>query len=221
MKTATKTKVIIYPDEDGKIVAENEVHLDAAIQMMNFFRAYYANNDAVAINSNLFVYYEEGNPKKRLAPDFFISYGVPKRVRMNYKVWEEGKYPDIVMEFSSTKTRKNDLGEKFAIYQDVWKVKEYFIFDPLGAWLKPRLQGFRHDGIVFQPIPANHERLASEVLGMSLEAENYRLRLFDTATEEPMVTPEQLLAEAERKIARLTAKLEEVTRHSTNGRHSD
>ena len=48
----------------------------------------------------------------------------------------------FVLEVTSDTTQKKDLGDKKAIYQRLG-VDEYFLFDPLGDYLKPRLQGYR------------------------------------------------------------------------------
>lgn len=52
---------------------------------------YFRDRDDVYVSGNLFVYYEEGNPKKCVAPDVFVVFGVPKRRRRVYLVWEEGR----------------------------------------------------------------------------------------------------------------------------------
>ena len=35
------------------------------------------------------IYYEEGNPQARVAPDVFLVLGASKHSRMNYKLWEK------------------------------------------------------------------------------------------------------------------------------------
>jgi len=65
----------------------------------------------------LFVYYEEGDPTQVVAPDVFVVKGVPRQKRRTYKVWEEGKGPDVVIEVSSRKTRREDLGPKKGTYE--------------------------------------------------------------------------------------------------------
>ena len=101
-------------------------------------------NPNVAVHSNLFVYYVEGDPKRNVCPDLFVALKVPSDIkRRTFKVWEEGKGPDLVIEVTSKKTRREDQGKKLELYRDVLKVREYFLFDPFEEYLKPSLQGYR------------------------------------------------------------------------------
>ena len=48
------------------------------------------------------MYYEEGNPRlKSISPDIFVAFGIGRKERRIYKIWEEGKPPDFVLEFAS------------------------------------------------------------------------------------------------------------------------
>jgi hypothetical protein len=69
---------------------------------------------------------------------------VPKN-RRTYKIWAEGKVPDVVIETTSRKTRRKDTRVKPGLYARLG-VKEYFLFDPLGEYLDPPLQGYRLEG---------------------------------------------------------------------------
>jgi Uma2 family endonuclease len=45
--------------------------------------------------------------------------------------WEEGgQLPDVVIELTSESTAHVDHGEKKRVYAKVWRLPEYFIFDP-------------------------------------------------------------------------------------------
>ena len=61
------------------------------------------------------MYYVEGDPRKSVSPDVLVSFGLGKKPRRTYLVWEEGKVPDFVMEFSSKNTYRNDLGHKMEL----------------------------------------------------------------------------------------------------------
>ena len=61
------------------------------------------------------------------------------RHRRTFKVWEECKCPDLVIEVTSRKTRTEDTEQKLELYRDVLKVREYFLFDPLEEYLEPSL----------------------------------------------------------------------------------
>ena len=56
----------------------------------------------------MFIYHEQGNPEAVVAPDVFVVIGAPKRAeddrRLSYKLWEEPKGPDFVLEVASRRT---------------------------------------------------------------------------------------------------------------------
>src|SRR5437660_332713 len=102
-------------------------------------------SDAQAfVAGNMFVHYVPGNRNRHLSPDVLVVRGVPKHTdpeRRAYLVWEEGKAPDVVIELTSASTREEDVTDKRALYQDVLRVPEYFLFDPYEEYLHPRFQG--------------------------------------------------------------------------------
>jgi Uma2 family endonuclease len=165
---------------------------------------------------NLFVCYVEGNPRKHLVPDIFVVRGVPKLpLRDNYLVWKEGKYPQAVIEITSKTTAQEDQEEKLLIYREIWKVREYFLFDPRSEYLKPPLQGHRLRGNRYVRIRAVAGRLPSEVLRLHLEQEGQRLRLYDPSSGQYLLTAREKNALAERarqqaEAARLQAEAERL-----------
>ncbi len=174
-------------------MAEDEPHLNLMNYSIPALRYRLRNRPDVYVAGNNFLYYEEGNPKARVSPDCYVALGVePKGRRRFYKVWEEnGIAPSVIFEFTSKKTKKEDLTIKKSLYEQVLRVQEYFQFDPTGDYLKPRLQGQRlHEG-VYQPIELNDNRMFSEQLGLELVMEGETLRFYDPATGEWLRTYEQ------------------------------
>ena len=57
----------------------------------------------------------------------------------------------MIFEVTSSKTRKEDSVTKRDLYAKLG-VLEYFLFDPLGDYLKPRLQGYRLEDDRYSPI---------------------------------------------------------------------
>ena len=92
---------IDYPESDGKPLAENDPQLHAIHYAFGALLLRYAARADVYVSADLLVYYEEGNPRVSVAPDVFVVFGVEDRMRGNYKVWEEGKGPDFVLEVAS------------------------------------------------------------------------------------------------------------------------
>ena len=201
---------VVYPETDGKPMAETDVHIDALIYVREALKDYFREAEDVYVAGNLLLYYEEGNPAASVAPDVFVVKGVPKGERRIYKLWEEGKAPDVVIEITSRGTRLEDLGNKRALYE-MLGVTEYFLYDPLGEYLDPPLQGYRLVNGEYQRMkPTAEGALVSQELGLELRLEDGRLRLVDPATGEPLLTPaeaQERRRAAEAELERLRAEL--------------
>ena len=177
---------IFYPSSDGKPLAENDAQHTTILYGISALRVRYAGRGDVYVSGDLLIYYEEGNPRVSVAPDVFVVFGVEDRMRMNYKVWEEGKGPDFVLEVASPSTWREDVGRKREVYARLG-VKEYWLYDPLGEHLTPALQGNRLvDGdYESQPLLESLDGklgLRSETLGLELWAEGRKMRFRDPVT---------------------------------------
>lgn len=203
------TKPIEYPSSDGKPMAETDDHRQAMVDLIARLTAHFAGRQDVYVSGNLLVYYEQGNVNRHLAPDCFVVFGVPNHNRDTFRTWDEGTVPSVVFEITSKTTRREDTRLKRAVYQDVWEVDEYFLFDPLEDYLDPSLQGFRRVRGAFQPIrPAKDGSLTSRRLGLTFSRDGARLSLRDPVTGETIRTNEERRAErAEAELARLKAEL--------------
>jgi Uma2 family endonuclease len=170
-----RSNVIDYPDSDGKPVGESDDHRDLMFTLIYTLQNLLSSVTAY-VAGNLFIYYQEGDPKKVICPDVFVVPGVPQRKRRIYKTWEHnGIVPSFVIELTSRKTRREDQGKKRELY--AWLgVREYVMFDPLGDYLKPPLQAFTltSDGYIRLAGPP----VISQVLGVELRAEGRDLRLY-------------------------------------------
>jgi Uma2 family endonuclease len=171
---------------------------------------YFLSQSRVYVSGNLLVFYERGNRRKHVSPDVFFVKGVEKRRRPNYLVWEEGRAPQVVIELTSSSTRKEDTDTKFALYRDVLKVREYFLFDPDGDYLDPRLQGYRLRGGEYHPIRPVAGRLPSRLFGLHLEAEGNLLRLWDPEVEAHLLTQAQLRERTEQQLEQTQQRLQQA-----------
>jgi Uma2 family endonuclease len=216
---------IYYPTSDGKPMAETDTHRDLGIYGIEALKARYADQPDVYISGNNFIFYQEGDPRKRISPDVYVVFGVKMRQRDSYKAWEEGdRLPDVVFEFTSRKTQKEDVETKVPLYEQVLRVREYFQFDPTGDYLKPPLQGRRLIDGRYAEIELIDGRMYSAVLGLELVIEGQTLRFFDPAKLEWLLTPleqaqraeeqAQRAEFAEAEIARLRAEIETLKRSS-------
>ena len=212
-----------YPESDGKPLAESDLHVWLLTETRDSVHRYFQDVPDVYVSGNIFVYFEEGDPRKCVSPDFFLVRGVRKGNRRVYKIWEEGKGPEVVIEFTSDSTHREDRGDKRGIYEELG-VKEYFLFDPTADWLDPPLKGFRLRDGVFESMEGPRVEgdalvLASEVLGLELVARGESLRLRESATGYVLPTARELgrvveerrqLAEAERARAEAERKRAEA-----------
>ena len=100
---------IHYPDSDGKPMGETPAHIRNMRWAIEPIFARFAADPGVYVGANMFLYYAEGNRRKHVSPDLFVVKGVPRDrepARCSYRTWEEnGKGPDLVIEFTSPSTR--------------------------------------------------------------------------------------------------------------------
>jgi Uma2 family endonuclease len=209
---ATISREIDYPTGDGKPMAETDLHRDLMFDLIKTLQEHYANDPLTYVSGNLLLFYEEGNKRRHLAPDVFVVRGIPKRERVNYLLWEEGKGPDLVIELTSKTTKREDQSTKRDLYRDVLRVSEYFLFDPLAEYLKPPLQGFRLLNGEYAPIELVASRLPSVVTGLHLEARGKSLRLYSPNLGRILPTPIERATEAEVEVERLRKEIETLRR---------
>lgn len=214
-KRIKSAPTIVYPESDGKPMAETETHRDLMIDFIQMLKHHFGNVDDVCVSGNMFVYYEEGNTRKSVAPDVFVAFGVGKKERRTYRIWEEGHAPDFVLEVASPKTFRDDLTKKKDLYANELHVKEYFIYDPLGE-IVPSFVGYRLNNGVYQEIPFAHDRLASEVLGLELGENDGILRLFDPAKSEWLPTATERAENAEAHVESAEARAESAEARAEN-----
>ena len=194
------SKPIEYPESDGLPMAESDWQADWLIYAREALKDRYRDDPNVYVAGTLLIYYEEGNPAACIAPDVFVVFEVARHRRRTYKIWQEGKAPDVVIEISSKSTWLEDLATKKGLYA-ILGVREYFIFDPEQHFLRPPLQGFRLVADDFRSIPSsNGVTLHSQVLGLDLRVEeagdgSLALRFVDSASGEKLLSPQEALAD--------------------------
>lgn len=201
-----------YPTSDGKPIAETDWHRDLMQQLIVVLRRYYVSQRRVYVSGNLLLFYEQGNRRRHVSPDVFVVKGVENHARPNYLLWEEGRGPQVVVEVTSSSTRDEDLEAKMSLYQDTLKVREYFLFDPLGDYLDPPMQGYRLRQGEYHPIRPVNKRLPSQVLGLHLERDGRTLRLWDPEAEVWLPTPEEREDTLQAQNDTLRRELEELRR---------
>ena len=198
---------IVYPESDGKPMAETDVHRDGMVRLIELLKERYR-GERVYVSGNLLIYYEEGNPKKSVSPDAFVVKDCEPGNRRIFKTWTEGRTPDAAFEMTSKKTRREDTVSKPLIYARLG-VKEYFAYDPYGEYLKPSLVGFRLYAKKYRRIePDSTGALTSQELGLLIRIEKNRLELYDRHTGQRLLTEAEAAREtaAEERKSRLEAQ---------------
>lgn len=185
-----------YPETDGQPMGETDLHRNWMFRILELLRYRYRGQQ-VYVASDLLVYYHEGFPHEFVVPDVFFVKDSNPGERRTYKIWEEGKAPDVVIEVTSLATQRKDTIRKPQIYSDIG-VKEYFLYDPTSDYLQPPLQGFNLSAGKQQRMQADASgALVSEELGVTLRLDGDDLVMHDIDTGELVLTE----AEAERARA--------------------
>lgn len=189
-------------------MAESDPNRDGLIDAVKQLEWWFEDRPDVYVSGNLMIYYVEGE-RASFSPDVFVVFGVEKRKRRTYKLWEEGKVPDFVLEISSATTWQEDMGNKRALYQRLG-VSEYFLYDPAEEYLRPPLRGYRLAAGEYLPMAG--PVLISQVLGLELLVHEAQLRFRDPATSRFLLTPDeqrQRAEAAEERVRELERRLRE------------
>jgi Uma2 family endonuclease len=183
-----------YPDSDGKPMGETDLHrvlmTDLIFALQNHLRE---RGVQAYVAGNLFLYYEEGNPRAVVAPDVMVIPGAAQFNRRTFQTWREGGLlPAVIIELTSRSTAKEDRELKPALYARLG-VQEYFLFDPYSEYLNPPLQGYRLDGESYQPML--RVPLRSQLLGLDLRQDDSTLRFYEPRTGTRLLTPAETVIE--------------------------
>lgn len=195
----------LYPDSDGKPMGETEYHILAITHLYDVLRTWFRAREGFHVAAAMLLYYEKGNSSAVRGPDVMVSKGVRgKHLRRSFRTWEEGVAPTSIFELTSRETKDEDQIEKPAVYASIG-VKEYFLFDPIGEYLQPRLQGFRLVKGVYVPMKSREaNRLSSRELALDFEIEAHLLRVIDPKTGRRLPTREE--HQEQLKLARREAR---------------
>jgi len=133
------------PPGDGDRM-ESDWHVVSISLLDELVRNHLGEPNHYFCGGNMFIYYslqqakeieeyvEAETPKRKprfKGPDFFLVKGVDgTKPRDSWVVWnEDGRYPDLVVEFISSSTRQKDVERNVVFYAQVFRVPEYFWFD--------------------------------------------------------------------------------------------
>ena len=201
-----------YPSSDREPMADSDQQYDAMTDTKFALVNYFRDEPLVYVAANLLIYYKEGDPKKRIAPDVFVAHGVVKGKRSSYKVWNEGQVPQVVFEVASPGTWRKDK-KNTKLYHQLG-VKEYIMLDPFGGrYFDEALVAYRYTKNGYQPLPYLPTTVDGELGVFSTEL---RLEIWAKPTglaDEPYIfrfrdpqTGEWLLSQEEEYEAHLQAE---------------
>jgi len=205
----TPSEVVDYPSSDGKPMAENDINREDLTDAVKELAWWFRDRPDVYVSGDLLIFFIEGDRNQHRAPDVFVTFGVEKKMRDNYKLWEEGP-PTVIIEISSFSTIKEDTGPKKALYEQ-WGVSEYYLFDPKGMLLKPPLKGYKLVDGTYVPLlgPPFH----SPALDLIIFGDGDRLRFKDPVTGTILPTYEEIahrLESAESRAETAESRVEDA-----------
>ena len=229
-----------YPCEDDEPMAATAFHGIQINTLFDQLSRYLAINDLIYIGVDSFIYYEEGDITKCVAPDIYIVFGVEKYpLRRSFYTWAEGAVPVAVIEFLSDSTAHQDRTKKVELYLKDIGVQEYFIHQP--EMKKPaEFRGWQQSpsGTIVEIEPDADGGLFSEALNLWLRWEDDQtthvrllrpylpdgtpittsMEIKHMFEQEKMLREEeqQLREEAESKVSELEAELERLREQIAN-----
>ena len=177
---------IFYPSSDGEPLAESYLHLYAILVTLEVLTQYLAGQQATVL-SNQFLYYSQGYPRLRVAPDVMVIFNVAPGGRDNYKTWEEGQVPSVIFEMTSAGTKNQDQEFKRTLYEQLG-VTEYWLFDPKGEWIEEKLRGYRLHREEYEPITDGR----SQPLKLRLGIDGHFIAFYREDTGEKLLIPSEL-----------------------------
>ena len=204
-----------YPSSDGEPMAESDFQRTPLMYAVARLRHHFRSRPDVYVSGNLLLYYREGDPRAVVAPDVFVVLGASGADRFSYRLWEEPKAPDFVLEITSRTTHREDQGRKRELYRSLG-VREYWQYDPTSDYLAPPLQGLSLTAGTYRRLPGTvladgTLSLASAVLGLELRLTERGLRFHDPQTGQELSNLEETdeaRRAAETRLAQETAARE-------------
>lgn len=144
--------------DDGESLETNR-HRIAMNTLIRSLHQAFSNRNDFFCGGNMFIYYSSQQARNRdfRGPDFFAVLNIDGSYpRQGWVVWEEGgRYPDVIVELMSSSTAEVDTGAKKDLYEQVFRTRDYFVFNPFDP---NSLTGWRLDeNFCYQPIVPNDQ----------------------------------------------------------------
>ncbi len=164
--TQSTTETIIYPESDGKRMADNSKQFRWITTLKGNLDILFENRPDVFIAGDM-LWYPRPTTQIRQAPDVMVVFGRPKGDRGSYaQANEAGIGPQVVFEIISPSNRKKEMQDKFDFYEQ-YGVEEYYTYDPQ----KKLLRGWQRQGERLTEIKPMHG-WNSPRLGIQFDLDN-------------------------------------------------
>ena len=170
----------LYPESDGKPMADNTIQYRWIVTIKENLERLFADEPDVFVAADLLWYpvrRVRSQPKEERvepqAPDVMVVFGVPKGDRGSYiQPLENNVAPQVAFEIHSRSNKRKQRQAKFAFYEK-YGIEEYYYYNPyknvLDVWLR------REDAL--EQI-ALADEWVSPRLGIRFELSGETLRLF-------------------------------------------
>jgi Uma2 family endonuclease len=165
---------IIYPESDGKPMADNTKQFELIVEIKKGLDLLFINDPQVFVAGDLFWYPVEGQSKIVTAPDVMVAMGRPKGDRGSYKQWEEDNIaPQVVFEILSPSNNRAEMSKKLLFFER-YGVEEYYLYDTEENVLEVWQRTF--DGLSLMDFS---DCWTSPRLGIRLDIASGRLQLYN------------------------------------------
>ncbi|MDX1905880.1 MAG: Uma2 family endonuclease [Bacteroidia bacterium] len=196
-KTALFWNEAIYPDSDGKPMADNTIQFEMIVKLHTGLTYLFREQKDVLVVSDLLWYPEEGKPTICTAPDVMVILGRPAGDRRSYRQWEEGGIaPQVVIEVLSASNQTLEMLRKIKFYE-TYGVSAFYIIDPY----TPEINAWMRDGAILAPLDIA-KTCDIPLLGIRLQVEPSGIEVYDQAGNQFLSPAEIKVREVEqRRIA--------------------
>jgi len=130
---------------------------------------HWRDRDDFFAGGDMFIFYctQQLRDQDYRGADFLLVKNIDGRVkRESWVVWEEyGRCPNLIIELASPSSLAADLGKKKNLYEQVFRTREYFCYDPVTQ----HLYGWKLYGDIYEELkPGKHNCLWSQELELWL-----------------------------------------------------